>query len=105
MKWAFFCLLSAMPLAGDGMLLTVSAMTIIILINDCLPELARMYVCVCRAVTDGDIRDAVAEGCCTMRDLRNTLDVATQCGRCALSAREVLNDALAEQAFGMPVVA
>jgi len=55
-----------------------------------------MYVCICRAVTDTQIRSCVNEGACTMRDLRNELGVATQCGRCALTARDVLNEALAE---------
>jgi len=61
-----------------------------------------MYVCVCRAVTDGDIHKAVQQGCCSMRDLRNTLGVAIQCGRCALTAKEVLNDALEKQARDIP---
>lgn len=61
-----------------------------------------MYVCVCKAVTDGQIREAVDQGCCTMRCLRNELGVATQCGRCAVTAREVLDEALAEQACRIP---
>lgn len=64
-----------------------------------------MYVCVCRAVTDGQIRDAVQEGCCSMRELRNELGVATQCGRCATTAKDVLNESLAEVAKTMPQVA
>jgi bacterioferritin-associated ferredoxin len=61
-----------------------------------------MYVCVCKAVTDGQIRKAVDQGCCSMRELRNELGVATQCGRCAVSAREVLDEALAEQGSRIP---
>jgi bacterioferritin-associated ferredoxin len=57
-----------------------------------------MYVCICRAVTDTQIRNCVNEGACTMRDLRNCLGVATQCGRCAITARDVLNEALEEVA-------
>lgn len=53
-----------------------------------------MYVCVCHAVTDTQIRDAVQAGCCSMRDLRNELGVATQCGRCACHARDVLQSSL-----------
>lgn len=64
-----------------------------------------MYVCVCRAVTDGQIREAVQEGCCSMRELRNELGVATQCGRCATTARDVLNDALQEVGRFIPKVA
>ncbi|MFO1385266.1 MAG: bacterioferritin-associated ferredoxin [Chitinivorax sp.] len=53
-----------------------------------------MYVCLCHAVTDRQIRDAVVNGCDSMRDLRNELGVATQCGRCACHARDLLNHTL-----------
>lgn len=55
-----------------------------------------MYVCLCHAVTDKDIKRAVEEGACTMRDLRNGLQVATQCGRCGQCAKACLNQALME---------
>lgn len=61
-----------------------------------------MYVCVCRAVTDRDIDKAVQRGCCSMRDLRNELGVATQCGRCALTAKDVLNESLDRLAREIP---
>ncbi|MES2917035.1 MAG: bacterioferritin-associated ferredoxin [Pseudomonadota bacterium] len=61
-----------------------------------------MYVCLCKAVTDSHIREAVNQGCCSMRELRNELGVATQCGRCAVTAREVLDEALTEQALRIP---
>lgn len=64
-----------------------------------------MYVCVCKAVTDGQIKEAAAQGCCSMRDLRNEFGVATQCGRCAITAKEVLNEALFELAREIPSVA
>ncbi len=53
-----------------------------------------MFVCVCYAVTDGEIVSAVQNGCASMRDLRNELGVATQCGRCACHARDLLQQAL-----------
>lgn len=62
-----------------------------------------MYVCICRAVTDTQIRESVQTGCCsTMRDLRNQHGVATQCGRCALTARDILNESLQEAARRIP---
>lgn len=65
-----------------------------------------MYVCVCKAVTDHQIREAVEQqGCCTMRDLRNCFGVATQCGRCAVAAKDVLNESLVQLAKTIPVVA
>ncbi len=61
-----------------------------------------MYVCICHAVTDTHIREAVNQGCCSMRDLRNEFGVATQCGRCACHARDVLNSALLDIAEPIP---
>ena len=49
-----------------------------------------MYVCVCHAVTDSDIKNAVDNGARTMRDLGQDLRVGTNCGRCANYARELL---------------
>ena len=45
-----------------------------------------MYVCLCRAVTDKQIRQAVADGASNLRDLRTRLGVASQCGKCARCA-------------------
>ncbi|WP_109993431.1 (2Fe-2S)-binding protein [Salinisphaera sp. LB1] len=49
-----------------------------------------MYVCVCNAVTDCQIRQAYCEGACSMRLLRQKLGVAGCCGRCAPCARDLL---------------
>ena len=53
-----------------------------------------MYVCVCNAVTEQDIFNAVAEGCASLRQLREQLGVGACCGRCKGCAREVLEDSL-----------
>ncbi|MFN3579951.1 MAG: bacterioferritin-associated ferredoxin [Pseudomonas sp.] len=57
-----------------------------------------MYVCLCKGVSDKQIRNAVAEGACSMRDLRNTLDVANQCGKCARDCKSLLNESVLNQA-------
>ncbi len=41
-----------------------------------------MYVCVCRAVTERDIQNAVEKGACCMQELQDTLNVSTVCGAC-----------------------
>ena len=53
-----------------------------------------MYVCVCNAVTDREIRGAVKLGVRTLDDLSATLGVATCCRRCTDCARQVLADAV-----------
>ena len=56
-----------------------------------------MYVCLCNAVTDTQIHELVRrEGVTTMRELRQHLGVATQCGKCARCARDVLREAVSE---------
>jgi len=53
-----------------------------------------LYICVCNAVTERDISGAIAEGCCTLRALREQLGVGAGCGRCTRCARDVLKDSL-----------
>lgn len=49
-----------------------------------------MYICICNAITDTQIKTAVANGATTLADLQFDLGVATGCGRCAESAMELL---------------
>lgn len=53
-----------------------------------------MYVCVCNAVTDRQIRRAAVRGATTVEDLSRELKVATCCGRCRDCARAVLEEVL-----------
>lgn len=57
-----------------------------------------MYVCVCQGVTDSQIRAEVNAGATSMRDLRNRLGVASQCGACGKCARHLLKEELRQQA-------
>ncbi|MGE5469279.1 MAG: (2Fe-2S)-binding protein [Bacteroidota bacterium] len=52
-----------------------------------------MYVCVCHAVTDRQIRQAVEDGARTLKDLRRDLGVTRDCGRCASCARQCMQEA------------
>ena len=52
-----------------------------------------MYVCVCLAVTDRQIREAAQSGARTLKDLRRDLGVTSECGRCACCARDCLKEA------------
>jgi bacterioferritin-associated ferredoxin len=53
-------------------------------------EAVSMYVCVCRSVTDRQIRSAAAEGIRDLEGLRAHLGVAANCGRCAECALAIL---------------
>ena len=71
------------------------------------PRVNAMYVCLCKGVSDKQIRNAVAEGACSMRDLREALDVANQCGKCARDCKSLLNESVlaASNAFSGQFVA
>ena len=57
-----------------------------------------MYICVCKAVTERQVKQAVNEGAYSMRDLRNRLGVAGECGRCAKCALDCLREHKAAEA-------
>lgn len=51
-----------------------------------------MYVCICKQVTDRQIKTAIENGATSMRDLRNELDIANQCGQCGRCAKAMLKE-------------
>jgi bacterioferritin-associated ferredoxin len=52
-----------------------------------------MYVCVCKAVTDKQIRRAAAKGVDNLFELREVLGVSAGCGSCADMAESILDEA------------
>ena len=64
-----------------------------------------MYVCICQAVTERQIHQAVHAGARTLQDLRRELGVAAECGRCATCARQCLSDVQEGFAGAMQLVA
>lgn len=61
-----------------------------------------MYVCICNAVTDKDIRRAAANGADSLYDLQDRLGVASCCGSCASQASSILADANVEAGVHLP---
>ncbi len=55
-----------------------------------------MYVCICNAVTERQIREAAHNGASSVEALQDRLKVATCCGNCRDCARRVLGEALSE---------
>jgi bacterioferritin-associated ferredoxin len=51
-----------------------------------------MYVCVCKAVTERQVRQAVSNGAQSLKDLRRELGVSSDCGQCASCARQCLEE-------------
>ena len=49
-----------------------------------------MYVCLCRGITDTQIRKAVQAGKTEFKQLKQSLEVGTQCGKCVRMAMEII---------------
>lgn len=56
-----------------------------------------MYVCLCKGITDHQIRDLVHAGARSWREVRQQTGCATQCGKCACFAKEVTKTAVSEE--------
>lgn len=61
-----------------------------------------MYVCICKSVTDSQIRTAISKGACSMRALCQNLGACSQCGKCAEHVLSELRQALAEAQAATP---
>ena len=57
-----------------------------------------MYVCLCKGITDTQIRAAIQEGANSFTKVRNTLGVASQCGKCGILTREILRETVLDNA-------
>ena len=60
-----------------------------------------MYICICKSVTDSQIRRCVREtGVRNLRGLRRELGACDQCGKCAAEARQIIAQSLDEAQSG-----
>ena len=51
-----------------------------------------MYICLCNAITECQIRACAEDGMRTLGDLERRLGVGASCGRCKHAAKELLNE-------------
>ena len=56
-----------------------------------------MYVCICKAVTDTEIRAAADDGVHDLEQGAETLGAGTGCGCCRESAQAVIDEHIAER--------
>ncbi len=59
-----------------------------------------MYVCICKGITDTQIRAAVEDGASSLREVRNTLGVASECGKCSVMTRAIVRATLLDSSAG-----
>jgi bacterioferritin-associated ferredoxin len=60
-----------------------------------------MYICICKGITDSQIRQVVSDGATTLADVRQQLGAASKCGKCACLVDSVINEARADSPSGM----
>ncbi len=53
-----------------------------------------MYVCLCKGITDSQIKDAVYGGATDLRQVRKQLGVMSQCGKCGIMTKQIVEDTL-----------
>lgn len=63
-----------------------------------------MYVCVCLAVTDGQIRRAIDNGACTRKQLVECFGVGRVCGKCNDDVKSMLTVQACDRSCGLPAV-
>lgn len=51
-----------------------------------------MYVCICNAITDKQIRQAAESGVTSLWELQKDLGVASNCGKCREMAVDILRE-------------
>ncbi|EGV34776.1 (2Fe-2S)-binding protein [Neisseria weaveri] len=56
-----------------------------------------MFVCICNAITDHQIKETIAAGASSLSDLQAQLGVATCCGCCSEVASSYLSNAAQSQ--------
>lgn len=61
-----------------------------------------MYVCICNAITDREIKQAVKHGHDSYEKICSQLGTANCCGRCESHVREVIDDVHFENNNAMP---
>ena len=51
-----------------------------------------MYVCICKQVTDSEIRDICREGCVGFDEIQKRTGVSSQCGKCCELAKSIVEE-------------
>lgn len=63
-----------------------------------------MYVCLCKGVTDSSLRESVRSGASSFKEVSKACnDAATQCGKCAMMARDIVRDELSKVKEATPL--
>lgn len=61
-----------------------------------------MYVCVCNAITDRDVRTQAQGECCTVATIYRSLGTKPRCGKCVPLMRQLLRQIVLPEPDAMP---
>jgi bacterioferritin-associated ferredoxin len=61
-----------------------------------------MYVCICNAITEREVRECARRGARSLEELTFHLGVAAGCGRCVECACQLLKEAHGEETSLIP---
>jgi len=64
-----------------------------------------VFVCICRAVSSTTVRDAIAEGARTVKQVAEACGASQDCGRCVVHVRALLEERHGPRARGRLTVA
>lgn len=56
-----------------------------------------MYVCLCKNVTDHQIRQTVEDGARSWREVQRVTGCGTQCGKCACTGKDITRKAIRDE--------
>jgi len=56
-----------------------------------------MFVCLCKSVTDNQIREAVDEGVQSFQAMQNHLKVSSVCGACTCEVKKIMQQKLEKE--------
>jgi bacterioferritin-associated ferredoxin len=64
-----------------------------------------MYLCICNAITDSEVRDLVAQGCRSVASVYRGLNCEPQCCKCTADIRRVINGTADDAALSSTALA
>ncbi|MEE2729550.1 bacterioferritin-associated ferredoxin [Ketobacter sp.] len=56
-----------------------------------------MYICLCKDITDHQLRESIRQGACDFSQVRRRCQVGAKCGKCMQEARMIVQNELSIQ--------
>jgi len=63
-----------------------------------------MFICLCKGVTDTQIKQSIQNGANSLREVRRQLGVASQCCKCLAEAKALIDETLSNNSETTPTI-